>query len=405
MEEDGYQLFKPSLWRQRRSFILEILQKHNVTSVLDYGCGEGSVLSFLIPPTSPITRLAGVDICTESLQEVVQSCQPWPADYTHLRENPLTIDIYHGSVDQYDERLGTYEAIVCSEVIEHLYTPTLDHILETTLGQYQPRIMIMTTPNAEYNIYFDSLNYNTPDATFRHEDHKFEWTRKEFQAWCEAGAKKYGYSVEFYGIGLMEGMCHDTSVGHCTQACVFVRACQTQQQVPLPSQRTSHRLVRHIEFPYLDKDEALLDERQALQEIEDYIAILCRPFHEENDKSCHFKTMDNDIADPALEWHSDWAQDVDLSLSPSPLPPSIDEPSIMRKSYSSVPQRFALSILWDIPRVRQICKKQSYLVQLLLRERAGDYEVKDADLVVLKKFEYDNEEDVSVRAGEQSDDD
>ena len=67
--------------------------------VLDYGCGEASVLSFLIPSTDDpvqITKLAGLDICPKLLEEAVQACQPWKEDYECLREQPLTIDIYKG---------------------------------------------------------------------------------------------------------------------------------------------------------------------------------------------------------------------------------------------------------------------------------------------------------------------
>jgi hypothetical protein len=36
---------------------------------------------------------------------------------------------------------------------------------------------------------------------FRHADHRFEWTRAEFQAWAERIAAEYGYKVRFEGLG------------------------------------------------------------------------------------------------------------------------------------------------------------------------------------------------------------
>lgn len=175
--------------------------------MLDYGCGEASVLSFLIPQSKDdvaIVKLAGLDICEQVLQQAVERCEPWDQDYIDLRVNPLTIEIFHGkykmprpalvdrikknflalgSVDQFDERLLGYDAIVCSEVIEHLPPHVLRNFLSITLGHYAPRILLVTTPNAEYNVHFDALNYGKPNAVFRHDDHKFEWTRKEFQEW------------------------------------------------------------------------------------------------------------------------------------------------------------------------------------------------------------------------------
>ncbi|KAI7853050.1 hypothetical protein BDC45DRAFT_174767 [Circinella umbellata] len=270
MEEDRSGFFNPPLWRQRRTFILDILRKHGASTVLDYGCGEASVLSFLIPSTDDpiqIIKLAGVDICSEVLEEAVQACQPWEEDYKCLREKPLTIDIYQGSVDQFDTRLLGYEALVCSEVIEHLYKPTLDKFLDITLGHYSPPMMIVTTPNSEYNINFDELQYGTPNAIFRHDDHKFEWTRQEFQEWCHEGAIKYNYDVEFKGIGLVEGKRDDLSVGHCTQACIFTRRQEYEKSSLLEQEKQQpHQLVKHIEFPYYS--EPPLSDDQALVEIE-----------------------------------------------------------------------------------------------------------------------------------------
>lgn len=66
---------------------------------MDFGCGEGSLLSFLIQPfeESPITRLAGVDINREIAEQAVENCRPWDHDVEFLRLTPLTVDIYQGT--------------------------------------------------------------------------------------------------------------------------------------------------------------------------------------------------------------------------------------------------------------------------------------------------------------------
>ena len=48
---------------------------------------------------------------------------------------------------------------------------------ETVFGQLSPKVVIVTTPNVEFNVLFPGLK------GFRHYDHKFEWTRAEFQEW------------------------------------------------------------------------------------------------------------------------------------------------------------------------------------------------------------------------------
>jgi ubiquinone/menaquinone biosynthesis C-methylase UbiE len=67
--------------------------------VLDYGCGQAAVLSFLIPPTEQkITKMAGIDIDPEVLAEAIERCEPWKADFEQLRSDPLTIDIFQGTM-------------------------------------------------------------------------------------------------------------------------------------------------------------------------------------------------------------------------------------------------------------------------------------------------------------------
>jgi hypothetical protein len=73
---------------------------------------------------------------------------------------------------------------------------------------------VLTTPNAEYNVRFPSL----PAGTLRHKDHRFEWTRTEFQDWAAETAAGHGYSVRFLPVGE-----EDPEVGPPTQMAVFSR--------------------------------------------------------------------------------------------------------------------------------------------------------------------------------------
>ena len=74
--------------------------------------------------------------------------------------------------------------------------------------------MLVTTPNVEYNVRFDSL----PEGTLRHRDHRFEWTRAEFEAWGAAVAADHDYRVRFLPVGTL-----DPEVGPPTQMAVFER--------------------------------------------------------------------------------------------------------------------------------------------------------------------------------------
>jgi hypothetical protein len=64
-------------------------------------------------------------------------------------------------------------------------------------GQARPAHVFVTTPNADYNQLFEKLNA----GEFRHDDHRFEWSRAEFAAWGTAVAERHGYQVRLVGMG------------------------------------------------------------------------------------------------------------------------------------------------------------------------------------------------------------
>ncbi|MFD1734266.1 hypothetical protein ACFSC4_28055 [Deinococcus malanensis] len=52
----------------------------------------------------------------------------------------------------------------------------------------------------------------------RHEDHRFEWTRAQFQEWARRVASEFGYAVTFTDVGEA-----DERLGPPTQMAVFRR--------------------------------------------------------------------------------------------------------------------------------------------------------------------------------------
>jgi 2-polyprenyl-3-methyl-5-hydroxy-6-metoxy-1,4-benzoquinol methylase len=139
-------------------------------------------LEVLLNDTS-FSLLAGLDIDSMALDICYQNCSPNQMDYQFLRELPVNLYLYSGSVEEADERLVDFECITMLEVIEHLHPNELDKFPYTVFGAYQPKLVIISTPNAEFNVNFPNLNYGTAEQIFRHFDHKFEWTRAEFMKW------------------------------------------------------------------------------------------------------------------------------------------------------------------------------------------------------------------------------
>jgi hypothetical protein len=53
-------------------------------------------------------------------------------------------------------------------------------------------------------------------GAFRHDDHRFEWTRAEFAAWTQQIGNQFGYTVEIQGVGDL-----DENVGTPSQMAIF----------------------------------------------------------------------------------------------------------------------------------------------------------------------------------------
>ena len=203
-----------SLNAQRIGSVLAVLKSAGATSVVDLGCGEGNLLRELLREKQ-FSRILGVDVSIQALSRAASKLKlerlpPKQRERIELRQSSL---IYR------DEALRLadgqpYDAATLVEVIEHLDPPRL-HALERAVFEFaQPRTAVVTTPNREYNVRWETL----PAGAMRHRDHRFEWTRAEFQAWAQRVAATHDYTVRFLPVGP-----EDAEVGSPTQMGVFLR--------------------------------------------------------------------------------------------------------------------------------------------------------------------------------------
>ncbi|MCG2968860.1 hypothetical protein KZ292_26830, partial [Escherichia coli] len=81
------------------------------------------------------------------------------------------------------------DVIILCEVIEHINEERLPGIMNTIFTFSQPKSLIVTTPNQEYNAVYQM------NETMRNADHRFEWNRREFASWCEAWTQDFPYSI------------------------------------------------------------------------------------------------------------------------------------------------------------------------------------------------------------------
>ncbi|WP_329311491.1 3' terminal RNA ribose 2'-O-methyltransferase Hen1 [Streptomyces sp. NBC_01262] len=192
---------------RRREAILEALRAAGASRVLDLGCGQGQLVGALLKDVR-FTEIVGVDVSVRALNEAARRLR-----LERMGERQSTrVTLLQGSLAYTDARLKGYDAAVLSEVIEHLDLPRLPALEYAVFGAARPATVIVTTPNVEYNVRWETL----PAGHVRHADHRFEWTREEFRAWAREVAGRHGYGVEFAPVGP-----EDSEVGPPTQMAVF----------------------------------------------------------------------------------------------------------------------------------------------------------------------------------------
>ena len=197
------------LWQQRMGAVVAVLRSAEAKRVLDLGCGEGKLLRALLEEKS-ITEIVGMDVSFRSLEIASQRLRLERMP-TKQRER---LKLIHGSLMYRDSRLAGYDAATVVEVIEHLDPPRLAAFERVLFENARPTTVVVTTPNAEYNVKFETL----PAGQFRHKDHRFEWTREQFQTWSQQVSQRHGYTVKFVPVGEEDGQ-----VGSPTQMGVFSR--------------------------------------------------------------------------------------------------------------------------------------------------------------------------------------
>ena len=198
-----------SLYEQRLGAVLAAIRASGAKRVLDLGCGEGRLLRELLKDRQ-FEEIVGLDVSIRSLETARDRLK-----LDRLPERQAArIRMLHGSLTYRDKRLEGLDAAAVVEVVEHLDPPRLSAFERVLFECARPRTVVLTTPNREYNVTWEAVGVDR----LRHPDHRFEWTRREFQDWAQRIAGRYGYTVRFLPVGP-----EDAVVGPPTQMGVFHR--------------------------------------------------------------------------------------------------------------------------------------------------------------------------------------
>lgn len=196
----------PDLHQERLRRVVSLIKASDAQQVLDLGCGSGGLLQYLLRDEQ-FTRVVGLELSGELLAQAKLRLEDLPGARAGC------LELVSGSYAEPHPELVGFEAAAMVETIEHVPPKSLSRVELAIFAGLRPAMLVMTTPNHEYNSLYDMA-----PGEFRDLDHKFEWDRARFRGWATGVARRNGYQVRFSGVGEM----HDY-LGHPTQVATFSR--------------------------------------------------------------------------------------------------------------------------------------------------------------------------------------
>lgn len=195
------------LVRLRHDAVLEVVRELKPVSVVDLGCGPGALLGALLK-LQGVARVVGTEVSDAALTKAADRLRV--DEMTEREADRLTLLL--SSLQYEDDRLQGFDLAILMEVIEHIDADRLPAVAGNVFGAMRARHVVVTTPNADYNVRYPGL----AGGGFRHPDHRFEWTREEFAGWARSVGASHGYTVDMRSVGE-----DDDDVGAPTQLAIF----------------------------------------------------------------------------------------------------------------------------------------------------------------------------------------
>jgi hypothetical protein len=240
-EEEKGLTFTPPLWTQRLDLVRTTIFDLDISEVCDLGCGSGKLL-IQLKEARCARLLLGVDMDKPALAAAWEELEAGFQDFHFRRKSASTLRLYYGDILVPSPSIPyQIQCVTLCEVIEHIpecEVPTLTRLI---FRHINPKYCIVTTPNSDFNVNFGRLG-------FRHPDHKFEWTREQFQQWIKQVVNEYKYEVNrLTGVGDI-----GNGTGHCSQIVILKRS-DAGRRLTREIVAETYQLMREVTYPVAEK--------------------------------------------------------------------------------------------------------------------------------------------------------
>ena len=205
LDTSGFDFQLRRVYECRKEFFTTCVSnrtKKNI-SLLDLGCGDGAY--FKLAFKNNYEQITGVDIDSD--------CAVSAGHSARKAQIEDSVKVINKSIEEFLVESGSLENtdVLLTEVLEHIPQEQSKGILSWVLS-LSPDNVFITVPNSEFNIH-----YGMEPNTFRHDDHFWEPTYKEFQDFIKTTKGIEKYTLEYSPIGdrLLSDPLVSSSIGLC----------------------------------------------------------------------------------------------------------------------------------------------------------------------------------------------
>lgn len=163
-----------SLHEKRHALIIEHMPVpepgiHPTRKIIDLGSGEGKLLNRLLERDEN-AKVIGVEARRDRIHRMRRGLKTMNTRAVIYHDNLLFPRNWAELVDA--------DVLIASEVIEHLGRGDRARFIRLIAELLEPKMVFVTTPNIEAN----EPMFNMPPGELRHDDHRIEYTRSQFDA-------------------------------------------------------------------------------------------------------------------------------------------------------------------------------------------------------------------------------